>query len=121
MDSESVCQANKEKGNTKVRARIKKTGNIKGEQNGWQMLADMIVLQAVKDYRSRNRMMMNIKRQIAKSTLSEDERLCLTQRLHKYEGIQDKEADFFFSPLFAILTDIDGYGLLDKLEKEAGR
>ena len=121
MDSESVCQANKEKGNTKVRARIKKTGNIKGEQNGWQMLADMIIHQAVKDYRSRNRMILKIKRQITVADLSEEERLCLAQRLLKYEDTQDKEADFFFSPLFSMLTDIDGYDLLDRLEKEAGR
>ena len=40
---------------------IRKTSSVKGEENPWQVLADAIIIQAVKDYRNRARMMKRIR------------------------------------------------------------
>ncbi len=82
---------------------IRKTSSVKGEENPWQALADAIIIQAVKDYRNR--------------TLSE-----LTfqaQRLQRYEEEQVAARGFFCSRWFGTLSDLDGYDLMDRLQKEA--
>ena len=89
------------------------------QKDPWQALADAVVLQAVKDYRNRARLMKRIQKQMRKRDISMEEREYLELRYRKYEDTQDAEADFFFSDLFATLTDLDGYDLLNRLNKEA--
>lgn len=103
--------------NMKKRVR---TREVKGESNPWQALADAIILQAVKDYRNRACMMKKIKNRLKRDkTLAPDEVTFLEKRYAKYEEAQDDAGDFFFSDLFSVLTDLDGYDLLDRLNREA--
>ena len=98
---------------------MRRTPVMIDQKDPWRMLADAIVLQAVKDYRSRIRLMKRIRKQMRKRDISKEEKEYLELRYHKYKDLQDTEADFFFSDLFATLTDLDGYDLLDRLNKEA--
>ncbi|MFR6027755.1 MAG: hypothetical protein ACLUMK_14855 [Christensenellales bacterium] len=99
---------------------IRKTSSVKGEENPWQALADAIIIQAVKDYRNRTRMIRRIRgrlKRARKMTLSE-----LTfqaQRLQRYEEEQVAARGFFCSRWFGTLSDLDGYDLMDRLQKEA--
>ena len=45
---------------------IRKTSSVKGEENPWQALADAIIIQAVKDYRNRARMIRRIRGRLKK-------------------------------------------------------
>ena len=76
---------------------IRKICSVKGEENPWQALADAIIIQAVKDYRNRARMMKRIRGRLKKN----------------------KASNFFFSRWFSVLSDLDGYDLLDRLQREA--
>ena len=46
---------------------IRKICSVKGEENPWQALADAIIIQAVKDYRNRARMMKRIRGRLKKN------------------------------------------------------
>lgn len=95
------------------------TRSVKGEENPWQNLAGAIVVQAVKDYRARKRMMRRLEKQLQHSTdLSNEERAFLYDRYQHYAVLQDELCDFFFSELFCKTYDLDGYDLLDSLERE---
>ncbi len=99
---------------------IRKTGSIKGEENPWQALADAIIIQAVKDYRNRARMIRRIRGRLKKNReMTPSELACQMQRLQQYEETQDAAGNFFFSRWFSVLSDLDGYDLLDRLEREA--
>ena len=62
------------------------------KRNGYEELANAIILRAVEDYRG----------------------TCYEPTLHEIE-------QFFLSPWFVVLTKIDGKALLDKLRKEKRR
>ena len=94
---------------------IRKTSNVKGEENPWQALADAIIIQAVKDYRNRARMMKRIRGCLKRNK----EMTPQEQRLQQYEEKQDVAGNFFFSRWFSVLSNLDGYDLLDRLEREA--
>ncbi len=98
---------------------IRKTSSVKGEENPWQALADAIIIQAVKDYRNRARMMKRIRGCIKRNReMTPSELACQEQRLQQYEEKQDAAGNFFFSRWFSVLSDLDGYDLLDRLQKE---
>ena len=85
-----------------------------------QALADAIIIQAVKDYRNRARMMKRIRGCLKRNKeMTPSEVACQTQRLQQYEEKQDAAGNFFFSRWFSVLSDLDGYDLLDRLEREA--
>ena len=99
---------------------IRKTSNVKGEENPWQALADAIIIQAVKDYRNRARMMKRIRGCLKRNKeMTPSEVACQEQRLQQYEEKQDVAGNFFFSRWFSVLSNLDGYDLLDRLEREA--
>ena len=99
---------------------IRKTGSIKGEENPWQALADAIVILAVKDYRNRARMIKRIRGCLKRNKeMTPSELACQEQRLQQYEEKQEATRNFFFSRWFSVLSDLDGYDLLDRLQKEA--
>lgn len=99
---------------------IRKTESVKGEVQPWQALADAVVIQSVKDYRNRARMIKRIKRCLKMNKgMTQSEILYQTQRLQRYEMDQDMSGNFFFSRWFHVLSDLDGYDLLEKLNKEA--
>ena len=50
--------------------------------------------------------------------MTPSELACQEQRLQQYEEKQDAAGNFFFSRLFSVLSDLDGYDLLDRLQKE---
>ena len=93
--------------------------HVKDETNVWQQLADAIVLQAVKDYRGRVRLIKRIKWNIKRKHYSPEEKAYQFQRIEYYKCEQDKAGDFFFSDWFSTLTTMDGYDLLSRLEREA--
>ena len=95
-------------------------GNVKVEAESWQALADAIIIQAVKDYRNRARMMKRIRGCIKRNReMTPSELACQEQRLQQYEEKQDAAGNFFFSRWFSVLSDLDGYDLLDRLQREA--
>ena len=99
---------------------IRKTCSVKGEENPWQALADAIIIQAVKDYRNRAWMIRRIRGRFKKNReMTPSELDCQMQRLQQYEEKQDAVGNFFFSRWFSVLSDLDGYDLLDRLHKEA--
>ena len=98
---------------------IRKTSSIKGEENPWQALADAIIIQSVKDYRNRARMIRRIRGRLKKNReMTPSELACQEQRLQQYEEKQDAAGTFFYSRWFSVLSDLDGYDLLDRLQKE---
>ena len=50
--------------------------------------------------------------------MTPSELACQAQRLQQYEEKQDAAGNFFFSRWFSVLSDLDGYDLLDRLQKE---
>ncbi len=92
---------------------------VKNEPDSWQRLADAIILQAVKEYRSRYRLIRHIQNFLKHRALSQAEQDYQKQRLQTYKCAQDEEGDFFLSEWFAALTIIDGYDLLSRMEQEA--
>ena len=95
-------------------------GNVKVEAESWQALADAIIIQAVKDYRNRARMMKRIRGRLKRNKeMTPSELACQAQRLQQYEEKQDAAGNFFFSRWFSVLSNLDGYDLLDRLEREA--
>ena len=51
--------------------------------------------------------------------MTPSELACQAQRLQQYEEKQDAVGTFFFSRWFSVLSDLDGYDLLDRLQREA--
>ena len=99
---------------------IRKTSSVKGEENPWQALADAIIIQAVKDYRNRARMIKRIRGRLKRTKrLTPSEFIYQAQRLRRYEEEQVVAHEFFCSRWFGVLSDLDGYELLDRLHKEA--
>lgn len=54
-----------------------------------------------------------------KNEMTPSEAAYQTQRLQQYEEDQNAVSDFFFSKWFPVLSDLDGYDLLDRLHEEA--
>lgn len=99
---------------------IRKTYSVKDEKNPWQALADAIIIQAVKDYRSRARMIKRIRGCLKKpKKMPPSEVACQEQRLQLFEKEQVAAREFFCSKWFGSLSDLDGNDLLDGLQKEA--
>lgn len=98
---------------------IRKTSSVKGEENPWQALADAIIIQAVKDYRNRARMMKRIRGRLKRTKKMPPPELDYqAQRLRRYEEEQVAAREFFYSRWFGALSDLDGNDLLDRLQEE---
>ena len=97
---------------------IRNTGKIRGESDGWQLLADSIILQAVRDFRSHARMIKSIRKRLNSRKYTREEKDFQIERLRLYERKLDEDKDFFFSDWFSTLTELDGYDLLCRLDKE---
>lgn len=98
------------------------TRSVKGEENPWQSLADAVVIQAVKDYRARRKMLRRLEKRLSQNKgLSDEERSYLMSRYKYHIALQDSIADFFFSEWFCAAFDLDGYDLLNCLEREVSR
>lgn len=118
MDSNVLKAVKQEVAEKKMPSRVY-TRNVKGEENPYQALASAIIIRAVKDYRNLILMMNRIKRRMRDDVnLTPAEYDYLAQRYDRYECLLDDAGDFFFSSLFSILCDLDGYDLLDRLNQE---
>ena len=69
-------------------------------RDGWSELAEAIILQAVEDYRDTNKQLL--KKPKDSTLISQKEEL----------------EEFFLSPWFAVLTDLNGRRLLHRLQTE---
>ena len=99
---------------------LRKASSVKGEENPWQALADAIIIQAVKDYRNRARMIRRIRGRLKKpKKMTSSESIFQAQRLQQYEEEQVAARRFFCSRWFGTLSDLDGHDLMDRLQKEA--
>lgn len=114
-----ACEQRRQKQSAKRKNR-KKVERF-NEKDPWKDLANAIVMRAVEDYRNRTRMMNQISRQLKKKSLTPDEKAFLFQRYEYYERLQDDAGDFFFSDLFSSLCELDGYDVLDRLNREVKR
>lgn len=92
---------------------------MKNEKNPWQALGNAVIFQAIKDYRDVTRVMNRISKQLKKKGRTDTERARLKQRFEFFARLQDDIGDFFFSDLFAAVCDLDGYVILDLLNREA--
>ena len=63
--------------------------------------------------------MNRISKQLKKKGRTDTERARLKQRFEFFARLQDDIGDFFFSDLFAAVCDLDGYVILDLLNREA--
>lgn len=102
--------------------RIKHTQYIHGESDPYQALANAIVVCAVRDFRNAARMIRRIGRSMNDRTgLNNADTLWLKLRIAHYEMMQENISRFLLSDQFAILSDLDGSSLLDRLESEVAK
>lgn len=96
-----------------------KTYGIKDEELPWRALAEAVIVQAVKDYRICNQRIRQIQNRLHRRTgITSTEAIEQKGRLRRYLGAQDAIRDFFFSPSFHVLSDLDGRKLLERLDQE---
>lgn len=98
---------------------IRKSDGAKGEEQPWRALANAVIVQAVKDYRSYAKMIRQIRARLKRhKCMPLAETVYQEQRLMRYLGAQDILREFFFSPSFYVLSDLDGRRLLERLDQE---
>ena len=96
-----------------------KTYGIKDEELPWRALANAVILQAVEDYRICSQRIRQIQNRLHRRTgITPAETIEQKWRLGRYLDAQDAIRDFFFSPSFHVLSDLDGRRLLEILEQE---
>lgn len=87
--------------------------NIEGYEN----LANAIVLQAVHDYLPCYKALQQHK-ELRTEGLSDEGMKKYNKRLKKLERDFDEIVDFFYSPWFTLLTGVSPEAILDKLDAE---
>ena len=98
---------------------ISKTYGVKDEELPWRALANAVIVQAVQDYRICSRRIRQIQTHLHRCTgITPAEAIEQKWRLGRYLDAQDAIRDFFFSPSFHVLSDLDGRRLLEILEQE---
>ena len=96
-----------------------KTYGIKDEELPWRALAEAVIVQAVKDYRICSQRIRQIQNRLHRRTgITPSETIDHKWRLRQYLDAQDAIRDFFFSPSFHVLSDLDGPRLLKRLDQE---
>ena len=96
-----------------------KTYGIKDEELPWRALAEAVIVQAVEDYRICSRRIRQIQTHLHRCTgITPSETIEQKWRLRQYLDAQDAIRDFFFSPRFHVLSDLDGRKLLERLDQE---
>lgn len=96
-----------------------KTYGIKDEELPWRVLADAVIVQAVKDYRICSQRIRQIQNRLHRRTgITSAETIEQKWLLERYLDAQDAIRDFFFSPSFHVLSDLDGPRLLKRLDQE---
>ena len=96
-----------------------KTYGIKDEELPWRALAEAVIVQAVQDYRICSRRIRQIQTHLHRRTgITSAEAIEQKWRLGRYLDAQDAIRDFFLSPSFHVLSDLDGRRLLEILDQE---
>lgn len=96
-----------------------KTYGVKDEELPWRALAEAVIVQAVEDYRICSQRIRQIQNRLHRRTgITPAEAIEQKWRLGRYLGAQDAIRDFFFSPSFHVLSDLDGRKLLERLDQE---
>lgn len=96
-----------------------KTYGIKDDELPWRALAEAVIVQAVKDYRICSQRIRQIQNCLHRRTgITSTEAIEQKGRLRRYLGAQDAIRDFFFSPSFHVLSDLNGRKLLERLDQE---
>ncbi len=96
-----------------------RTYTIADEPDPWQALASSMIIQAVKDFRSYGRMLYRLRSKARHDKkLSEEELLCLYQRIDLYQAELGEVRSFFRSAEFLLYSDLDGIAILRRLERE---
>lgn len=98
---------------------ISKTYGVKDDELPWRALANAVILQAVKDYRICIQRIRQIQNRLHRRTgITPAETIEQKWRLGRYLDAQDAIRDFFFSPRFHVLSDLNGRKLLKRLDQE---
>ena len=98
---------------------ISKTYGVKDEELPWRALADAVIVQAVEDYRICSQRIRQIQNRLHQPTgITPAETIEQKWRLGRYLDAQDAIRDFFLSPSFHVLSDLDGRRLLEILDQE---
>lgn len=98
---------------------ISKTYGVKDDELPWRALAEAVIVQAVKDYRICSQRIRQIQNRLHRRTgITPSETIDHKWRLRQYLDAQDAIRDFFFSPSFHVLSDLDGRKLLERLDRE---
>lgn len=98
---------------------ISKTYGVKDEELPWRALAEAVIVQAVQDYRVCSRRIGQIQTHLHRCTgITPAETIEQKWRLGRYLDAQDAIRDFFFSPRFHVLSDLNGRKLLERLDQE---
>ena len=84
---------------------------------GYENLANAIVLQAVRDYLPYYKELQQHK-ELRTEGLSDEGIKKYNKRLKKLERQYDEIVDFFYSPWFTFLTGVSPEAILDKLDAE---
>lgn len=96
-----------------------KTYGVKDEELPWRALAEAVIVQAVKDYRICSQRIRQIQNRLHRCTgITPAEAIEQKWRLRRYLDAQDAIRDFFFSPSFHVLSDLNGRKLLKRLDQE---
>lgn len=96
-----------------------KTYGIKDDELPWRALAEAVIVQAVEDYRICSRRIRQIQTHLHRCTgITSAEAIEQKWRLGRYLDAQDAIRDFFLSPSFHVLSDLDGPRLLKGLDQE---
>lgn len=98
---------------------ISKTYGVKDDELPWWALAEAVIVQTVEDYRICSRRIRQIQNRLHRRTgITSAEAIEQKGRLRRYLGAQDAIRDFFLSPSFHVLSDLNGRKLLERLDQE---
>ena len=98
---------------------ISKTYGVKDDKLPWRALAEAVIVQAVEDYRICSQRIRQIQTHLhRRAGITPTEAIEQKWRLGRYLDAQDAIRDFFFSPSFHVLSDLNGPRLLKRLDQE---
>ena len=98
---------------------ISKTYGVKDDELPWRALADAVIVQAVQDYRICSQRIRQIQTHLhRRPEIPPTEAIEQKWRLRRYLDAQEAIRDFFFSPSFHVLSNLDGHRLLKRLDQE---
>ena len=93
--------------------------DIRDEADPWRVLANAVVMQAVKDYRDSRAMLRKLKREMTVGeALSKDAAALMKKRILDNQAMLSEARSFILSDNFSLYSGLDGIALLQKKKKK---